>query len=107
MTELPMQGRRVDWQPNQDDWPFPALKPGEYGRDEHGVWYCKPPGDEFARGGEQFGALGCLGDGVESKGHQVEEHADCTITVSPSILISDGQGWSWHGYLERGIWRQC
>jgi hypothetical protein len=37
--------------------------------------------------------------------HQVTENADGTITVSPSILVSDGQGDSWHGYLEKGIWR--
>jgi hypothetical protein len=96
-----MEGNRVDWQPNADDWPFPALKPGEYGKDEDGLWYCVRPGEEFARGGAQFGVLGNLG------AHEVEEHGNGTITVSPSILISDGQGWSWHGFLERGVWRKC
>ena len=37
--------------------------------------------------------------------HEVTEHADGTITVSPSILVSDGEGPVWHGYLERGVWR--
>jgi hypothetical protein len=96
-----MQGKRVDWKPNADDWPFPALKPGEYGKDEDGLWYCVPPGEEFVRGGAQFGTLGKLGADT------VVEHEDGTITVSPSILISDGQGWSWHGFLERGVWRKC
>ena len=36
--------------------------------------------------------------------HEVVEHADQTITVSPSILVT-GEG-QWHGYLERGIWRE-
>lgn len=40
--------------------------------------------------------------------HQVTEHDDGTITVSPSILVNDGTaGHSWHGFLERGIWREC
>ena len=36
--------------------------------------------------------------------HDVTEHEDGTITVSPSILIT-GEGGSWHGYLELGVWR--
>ena len=32
------------------------------------------------------------------------EHEDGTITLSPSILDRGGSGW--HGYLERGIWRE-
>lgn len=40
--------------------------------------------------------------------HEVTEHDDGTITVSPSILTtSPGQpDWQWHGYLERGVWRE-
>jgi hypothetical protein len=37
--------------------------------------------------------------------HEVTEHEDGTITVSPSILVSDATGELWHGYLERGVWR--
>jgi hypothetical protein len=39
--------------------------------------------------------------------HDVVEHEDGTITVSPSILVTQGEGRQWHGYLERGIWREC
>lgn len=44
--------------------------------------------------------------------HEVTEHEDGTITVSPSILVStsDEQGAPvecWHGYLERGVWREA
>lgn len=45
--------------------------------------------------------------------HRVVEHEDGTITVSPSILVSKcgkiGQKGEvlWHGYLERGAWREC
>jgi len=39
-------------------------------------------------------------------GHRVIEHEDGTITVSPSILCSQGHnGFTWHGYLEHGRWR--
>lgn len=38
--------------------------------------------------------------------HDVTEHEDGTITVSPSILVSNPQeGELWHGFLERGVWR--
>ncbi len=48
------------------------------------------------------GHLGDVGN------HDVVEHEDGTITVSPSILVSNPQqGELWHGYLERGVWRSC
>lgn len=37
--------------------------------------------------------------------HTVVEHEDKTITVDPSILISQGELGEWHGYLEKGVWR--
>lgn len=39
--------------------------------------------------------------------HEVTEHEDGTITVSPSILVSDASGELYHGFLERGVWRQA
>lgn len=39
--------------------------------------------------------------------HEVTEHEDGTITVSPSILVGHTDGAEgWHGYLEHGIWRE-
>lgn len=38
--------------------------------------------------------------------HTIVEHEDNTITVSPSILTKDHKE-SWHGYLEKGVWREC
>lgn len=68
------------------------LLPGEYGKwDADGKWYGMPPGTDL---------LANLG------AHKIEEHADGTITVSPSILVSDGKQ-SWHGYLKRGQWEVC
>lgn len=37
--------------------------------------------------------------------HSVTEFEDGTITVSPSIVVRHGN--LWHGWLERGIWREC
>lgn len=39
--------------------------------------------------------------------HDVTEHEDGMITVSPSILIEDHTGELWHGWLEHGDWRKC
>lgn len=90
-------GRRVEWAGQ-------ILNPGEYTRDEAGHWHGCTPND-----------YGC-----NLSAHDVIEHEDGTITVSPSILVSRGgrhdeQGnlirdasfvELWHGYLERGVWRE-
>jgi hypothetical protein len=45
--------------------------------------------------------------------HQVTEHDDGTVTVTPSILTTGGSPeapvpeWNWHGWLERGVWREA
>lgn len=81
-----MQGKRQD---RPDDSLFEA---GEYGRGSNGVWYCCPPNTDL---------MGNLGK------HDVIEHEDGTISVSPSILINAShRGQSWHGYLEKGVWRE-
>lgn len=67
---------------------------GDYGCDARGEWFARPPG-------EHTGSL---------RNHEVIEHSDGTITVSPSILITGYNGSNetrWHGYLERGEWREC
>ena len=92
-----MTGRRV--YPSVDG--ELRLAEGDYGRDGRGHWYCWPP----ATPEECCGIL---------DGHQVTEHEDGTITVSPSIFIEytvgvlsgeAGPRTSWHGFLERGVWR--
>ncbi len=75
-----MIGRRI----YPDESGRMSFGPGDYGRDLSGLWHVRPP----------EGLLGILVD------HEVTEHDDGTITVSPSIVGPD-----WHGYLERGIWR--
>jgi hypothetical protein len=89
-----IHGTRVEDNALKDD-PF---RPGTYGRIEVGgenlkwIWVCTTPN----------GHHGSL------DGHDVIEHEDGTITVSPSILIKGGPDWEelWHGYLEHGDWRK-
>jgi len=83
-----MQGKRVDDPPG----PF---EPGEYGK-VGGVWHGRAPRN----------ANGIALTANLSR-HEVVEHEDGTITVSPSILVSAGDAGSWHGYLELGVWREC
>lgn len=75
-----IEGRRV---PDDTKW----FEDGDYGRVD-GVWHARPPG----------AGLGTL------EAHDVTEHEDGTITVSPSILVTGRT--TWHGYLERGVWRE-
>ncbi len=87
-----MQGRRV---PDGEPGVVP-YEPGDYGR-YHGVWYFRPPAN--ARGEAYLGSLAA---------HTVVEHENGTITVSPSILLRGlDHEESWHGWLERGVWRAC
>ena len=87
-----MQGRRVENREHK------LLEPGDYFKDADGTWYVQTPND----------MLGWL------KNHHVEEHEDGTITVeagpwgSNSILVSNGTGnKKWHGYIYRGVWKEC
>lgn len=67
------------------------LELGDYGRWEadDSNWYARTP----------TGLLCNLSN------HTVTEHADGTITVSPSILVMAGSPNQWHGFLEKGVWR--
>lgn len=81
----------------EDDGECPEpLNPGDYlWWPKAGGWYACTPNGHHANLGR----------------HSVVEHEDGTITVSPSILVSEGyrgvQREVWHGYLERGVWRAC
>lgn len=87
-----MKGHRLP-----DDWLLSSDDIGGYcRRSGDGVWECVTPN----------GRVGGLDD------HQVMEHEDGTITVSPSILVAaeqvgDVELPGWHGYLEHGTWREC
>jgi hypothetical protein len=88
-----MIGRRLCCEPFGN--PLLSCQPGDYWLQSDGWWHGITPN----------GMLTSL------KGHQVEEHADGTITVTPSILVrghsaSGLEDVQWHGYLERGAWRE-
>lgn len=91
-----MQGRRlpdaVFGEPGDgwDQWKL--LELGSYLKSTSGagfiVWHITlPSGIQFTLG----------------PNHKVTEHEDGTITASPSIYDAPE---GWHGYLERGIWRE-
>lgn len=63
------------------------------------------PGDYYFY--PEVGWCGVTPDGQQAglRGHEVTEHEDGTISVSPSILVSSPGKPAWHGYLERGVWR--
>jgi hypothetical protein len=82
-----MIGRRL---PDGEQLPS-QVQPGDYWKDQYGNWYAETPN----------GLTGFL------RNHEVIEHEDGTITVSPSILVNGGRPNAWHGYLERGVWRTC
>lgn len=86
------QGRRIDQAPH-------LHKPCDYGKwIENGVdhgWYAETPN----------------GHGGNLNGHDLTVHPDGTLTVAPSIQVTwmvKGQEVElWHGYLEKGVWRDC
>ena len=77
-----MKGRRADdgIEPHQ-------LAPGEYVYWRDQWWGCTPNGH--------------LCNLVK---HDVTQHADRTITVSPSILVKMQHAELYHGYLRAGVW---
>lgn len=86
--------KREDFQSTGDLVDKIAFTPGAYGTINGEHWLCCTPNG-------LFGNLSA---------HSVTEHDDGTITVSPSILVTSGRNRgkpSWHGYLERGVWREC
>jgi hypothetical protein len=83
-----MQGKRIYPENNL------VLNNGEYAL-YGGIWYGKTPNGYLAN----------------LKAHKVLENEDGTITVSPSILVSTNLNGEkqirWHGYLKKGVWKEC
>lgn len=96
------QGQRLLDHPDDGGFP-PGMCDGCYWKSsDDGTWHIVTPN----------GLHGWL------RNHKVVENADGTITVplsddgkANSILVSDGpgkgDGLSWHGAIEQGVWRQC
>lgn len=84
-----LQGKRVE-----DNTPIHVLNPGEYCKytldSVKPYWQCCLPN----------GSYGNL------TRHNILEHKDGTITVTPSILTKGSQA-PWHGYLLEGIFKEC
>lgn len=81
-----MIGKRRDFEDGE------LLESGEYGKySADNVWYGVPPNTDLL---------------ARLANHDIVEHEDGTITVSPSILCTGYYGKQWHGYLERGVWRE-
>jgi hypothetical protein len=87
----PIPGRRV--YPNERG--HLVLAEGDYGKDLAGEWWCRPPGC----------SMGSLKD------HEITEHEDGTVTVTPSIEadpVAVGKPPpAFHGYLQHGVWRKA
>lgn len=85
------QGRRRHDIDDHTDLP-PDVQRGDYWRWSD-RWWCMTPS----------GFIGNLSL------HTVTVHDDQTITVSPSILVTEqigGEKRAWHGFLEKGVWRE-
>lgn len=96
-----MIGKRIEWG-ERGPW-----NPGDYAFGPDGAWHGITPS----------------GIGCNLALHKVTEHEDGTITVEPSILVTSPHGSGgftqdevnvafsgtkeWHGFLERGVWREC
>jgi len=84
MTEF--QGKRLE-----DDYQWNAGMPaGAYWKAESG-WFCVTPNGHYGN----------------LSAHDVIEHENGTITVSPSILVSSADIELWHGFLKEGVWTEC
>jgi hypothetical protein len=68
------------------------LKPGDYGKSKNGIWVARTPN----------GITDTLPD------HKITEHEDGTITVSQSIILYPDceRRATYHGFLEKGVWRE-
>ncbi len=86
-----MRGRRV--YPSADGRLFlEKLEPGDYWFHD-GTWACMLPN------GIRCGL----------RNHTVTEHADGTISVCPSILMTcaGAPEWDWHGWLRGGVFESA
>jgi len=103
------QGRRI--YPDADG-KLHFTQPGDYGKTVDGEWRCRMPNWTDAVLNEWTRTEGCKEFSVRIGVHTKTEHEDGTITVNPSILWGadyDGMGerGAWHGFLERGVWREA
>lgn len=79
--------------------------------DTKSICYWRAKNGEDGHSGEDVWLLYIPKCGLGNlKNHSVTEHEDGTITVTPSILVTghdSGATTEVHGYLTRGVWRDC
>lgn len=98
------QGRRLPDDTNIDDWLFGAdgassnREPGDYIVRGVAVWICMPNGS--------YGRIPIRDEGHGGAVWGFTEHEDGSITLTPSISYNAGRPDAWHGFLERGAWRE-
>ena len=102
-----MTGRRL---PDADKVQTDDMQPGDYVkwtgadpmlvvRDGEQQWIVRLPNGHVGR--------------LHSRNHTFTVHEDGSLTLSPSILFTAIERPTkppipgWHGYLERGVWREC
>ena len=87
------QGRRLPDHPEDIALDGTTLEPGQYLWDpwRRRWWLCTPNGH-----------LAAIMPGVWT----IVQHEDGTITVTPSIKVSNADGVLWHGFLKRGVWEE-
>ncbi len=86
-----MQGRRI-FPDSQGNYPYDQIDAGAYFYwPRGGCWMAVTPN----------------GLATNLKGHTITEHEDKSITVGGSIAVNNGDGLTWHGWLDRGVWREC
>lgn len=85
-----VEGRRVEC--SDDEALVLGMRAGEYGVTGTGAWYARCPVAWWAM--------------ANLSKHRVTEHEDGTITVTPSIEVTGGEGERWHGFLQRGQWTE-
>ena len=77
-----------------------------------GDWTSDRQPGEYWRRGDRWCAItpSCSqqpdGHYVDISTWAITEHEDGTITASPSIFVNKGRPNAWHGFLERGMWRE-
>lgn len=64
-----------------------------------------PPNGSYFQFADMWQAITPNGMLAGLANHDIVEREDGTISVWPSILVTGHDG-SWHGYLERGVWRE-
>lgn len=98
-----MVGTRV--YPNDEGWldPMKMRQPGAYGKLGEGEALDDEKPDSPQRWWLVTAPSGEQGS-LNPEKHQIIEHDDGTITVTPSIYYQTWPGEKWHGFLKAGIW---